>query len=59
MKQSLESRAFLSTALSFGGVKKIIVVHREREKKHKNASKSAGSVAPGLRERRVDVTKRG
>ncbi len=29
MKQSLESRAFLPMARSFGGVKKIIVVHTE------------------------------
>lgn len=29
MKQSLESRAFLPMARSFGGVKKIIVVHIE------------------------------
>lgn len=38
MKQSLESRAFLPMAWSFGGVKKIIVVHIEL----KNASKSGG-----------------
>lgn len=41
MKQSFERRAFLHMARSFGGVKKIIVVHI----KQKNASKSAESVA--------------
>lgn len=41
MKQSLESRAFLPMAHSFGGVKRLLSYTSSK----KNASKSAGSVA--------------